>query len=131
MNTAVLKANDILTNYHGGEKFYRIYANIVCTEGVFEIRNITNSNWFLDIIFSYQSSFKKEDFQVWKLLRDCKFEIQNGVKSIIERKNSFMVVCEDGNDNVLLSQKINFSDFKFDEYIVWFQNETIYLPCEH
>jgi hypothetical protein len=131
MSSTILKANNILKNYHGGETVYKIYGNIVCTEGVLEIRNVTESNWFLDIICSYQTKLRNEDFQVWKLLRNCKTNTVDGVKTVLERKDSFTVVCEDGNDNNLITQKIEFSDFAFDEYEVWLQNETIYLPCEH
>lgn len=130
--TQVLSANDSLKNYMGGEKFCRYgQTKIIYTMGVQEITEKSQSNWFLDIIYSYQSALRKEEFQVWKLEREYSFTTENGIKTVLARKDVFNVVCEDGNDNVLIKQRIEFSDFPFDEFTVWFQNETIYLPCEH
>lgn len=132
MNTNVMNANDSLKNYHGGETIFKNpTTGIQYTEGVRTITMQTESYWFLDLIASYQRKLKIEDFQVWKLKREYSYTTNNGVKSVLQRKNCFNVVCEDGNDNVLITQNIPFSDFPFDEYVVWLQNEIIYLPCEH
>ena len=85
----------------------------------------------MDIIASYQVKLKDESFQVWKLVREYTFSIVNDEKFISERRNSFNVVCEDGNDKILIKQHIYFSDFEFDEYIVWFVNGVALLPSEY
>jgi hypothetical protein len=41
----------------------------------------------------------------------------------MERK----ITCEDGNDNILKTQIIPFTDFKDTEVIFWFENETLFL----
>jgi hypothetical protein len=42
----------------------------------------------------------------------------------MERK----ITCEDGNDNILKTQIIPFTDFKDTEVIFWFENETLFFP---
>jgi hypothetical protein len=76
--------------------------------------------WFLDIILSYQTAqFKAaNEFQVWKFLKN---KTGNGGK----------VICEDGNDNILIKQSIPFTDCKKQEFKFWYKNDTIYLPSEH
>lgn len=41
------------------------------------------------------------------------------------------MVCEDGNDNVVFSKEIPYTDFPLDAITLWFANSTIYLPNEH
>lgn len=76
--------------------------------------------WFLDIITSYQTErFKKEnEFQVWKFQKN---KTGNGGK----------IICEDGDDNKIIIQRIPFTDCKQTEFTFWYQNDTIYLPEEH
>ena len=45
--------------------------------------------------------------------------------------NSAVVTCTDGNDRVLKTQKIGFSDFKPDEATIWVEFGTALLPSEH
>jgi hypothetical protein len=36
------------------------------------------------------------------------------------------ITCEDGNDNILKTQIIPFTDFKDTEVIFWLENETLF-----
>jgi hypothetical protein len=58
-----------------------------------------------------------EPFQVWKLT--------------VRPDRAAVLVCENGNDNIVYTQHIEFSDFPLDEIILWFANNVIYLPGEH
>lgn len=132
MSTEFLSANESLIGYNGTETIYkRDLMKLHYTIGVKTIAQDYHSYWFLDIIESYQKKLKNEDFQVWKLERDLVFLVVDGIKKVTERKDSFIVVCEDGNENILIQQKIPFSDFPFDFYNVWIQNNIIYLPSEN
>lgn len=73
--------------------------------------------WFLDIVASYQHELKNEEFQVWKLVKNT--------------DNSATVKCEDGNDNILKSKEIPFTDFSADMATVWVENGVALLPSEH
>lgn len=132
MNTQVKSANENFREFNGSEQLFKNPStNLNYTEGVREISKSTESYWFLDIIASYQAKLKDESFQVWKLVREYTFSVVNDEKFVSERKDSFNVICEDGNDRILLKQHIHFSDFEFDEYIVWFVDGVALLPSEY
>jgi hypothetical protein len=57
-----------------------------------------------------------EEFQAWKLT--------------VKPDSTATLACEDGNDNVVLSKAIEFTDFPPEGITVWFENSTIYLPSE-
>lgn len=132
MSTQVKNANDSLIGYHGGDQiFINRSTKIQYTEGVREIAIKSESYWFLDIIASYQNKLKNEAFQVWKLEREYSYTLINDTKVVGDRKNCFNVVCEDGNNRVLIEQHLLFSDFPFDEYTVWSIEGIILLPVEY
>lgn len=132
MSTLVLCANQAVSHCRGSECCYKLgRTHLKYSEGVQEVANKYQSYWFLDIIASYQCQLKNVEFQQWKLERDYSFTVINDIKHVHQRKNSFVVTCDDGNNNVLITQHIEFSDFEFDQYKVWIQNEMIYLPSEH
>ncbi|NJM80669.1 MAG: hypothetical protein HC854_15590 [Flavobacterium sp.] len=101
------------------------------TELVKEIAEETESYWLLDVIASYQFQLKNEEFQVWKLERKITYTEVNDIKIISERTSTFIVTCEDGNNNILVKQKIVYSDFPHDEYVLWYTNNTLLLPSEN
>lgn len=132
MSTQVMSANDILQGYTGGDQIYvNPSTKLKYTEGVRDITQKTESYWFLDLIASYQDKLKNAGFQVWKLEREYSFTVVDGVRVVGQRKDSFNVVCEDGNDNVLIKQHIHFSEFTFDNYIVWCIEGVVLLPVEY
>lgn len=73
--------------------------------------------WLLDLICSYQPSLQGEDFQVWSL----------GVNE----DESAIVICTDGNDKILKTQKIPYTDFKAKEATIWVEGNVVLLPSEH
>lgn len=142
MSTKVLNANESLQNCNGANQMFRnpMY-NFNYTDGVRDFIKENSMYWFLDIIASHQnttfwakdgdSHTKKvlnHDFQVWELKRNLTTD-KNGV--VIDRKDSFVVTCFDGNKMVLKTQLIEFSDFEFDLFTVWLQNKILLLPSEY
>lgn len=112
------KCNEEFSQFTGSENTYRCGLSIV-TEGVLAVAQETKSFWFLDIISSHQiyKSVRNTPHQVWKLIRI--------------KDDKFKAICEDGNNNVVTSQDITFSDFKYDEYVVWLIGGVIMLPSEY
>jgi len=49
----------------------------------------------------------------------------------VREDRSATLVCEDGNDNVVYTQPIEFTDFPLTEIALRFANNVIYLPSEH
>ena len=90
------------------------------TQGVEEFCEENQCFWFVNVIFSYQTEkFKEEEeFQVWKFKKD-------------KEGGGCRVICEDGNDNILIVQKIPFTDCKQIKFKFWFTNNTVLLPSEN
>jgi hypothetical protein len=106
-------------SYHGTDGYYKYLMGTKLTSGVKATAEEYGCFWFLDIIASVQhmEKVKAEGFQVWKLTR---------VKA-----DEFKVVMEDGNDGVVYTQKISFSNFKDDALTLWLVDSVILLPSEY
>lgn len=112
-----MNANDQLKEYAGTEKYYRYMFGMLFTDGIKALCDKFECWWFLDIVCSYQPYLKEEAFQVWSL----------GVNE----DGTATVICTDGNDKVLKSQSIPYTDFKAKEATVWFADGVILLPSEY
>lgn len=120
-NDAKLTEAD-LRQFTGTEHWYRhgLNRNILYTDGARFVAEQGGAYWLLDEIAIAQLSSQAvaaEEFQVWKLA--------------VRRDRTATLSCEDGNDNVVYTQEIPFTDFPAPEITLWFQNDTIYLPSEH
>ncbi|AZA79673.1 hypothetical protein HIO71_13955 [Chryseobacterium aquaticum] len=116
MKNPNISANDFYDSFMGTESYYSYIGKLLLTDGVITIAREESCFWFLDCIASYQYSekFQKEEFQVWKIER-------------IEA-NRFNLSATDGNDNVLATQDIEFSDFFFNEFTIWKEDNVLLLP---
>jgi len=112
-----MNANDKLKEYNSTENHYKFGGYLVITDGVKAMAEMFESFWLLDIIASYQSQLRNEDFQVWTL---GKFE-----------DSSAIVICTDGNNRVVKKQKIGWTDFGADEATIWVEGNVALLPSEH
>ena len=115
-------ANDYLAPEHsmGTNNVYKYMLNVVITDGARDLAETYQCYWFLDIICSYQveNKFQVEEFQVWNLKRD-------------KQGTGAKVICDDGNGNILIEQKIPFTDFEMQTATLWNVNNTIMLPVEY
>ena len=119
--TARLSEHD-LAQFTGSENWYRhgINRNVLFTDGAKHVADEGGAYWLLDAIAICQRSEARvasEEFQVWKLS--------------VASDRTATLVCEDGNDNVVYTQRVEFTDFPLDEITLWFANDVIYLPSEH
>lgn len=112
-------ANEFYNEHHSTENYYKILGNFCITDGVKNIADQEECYWLIDIILSYQFylKFRVEEFQVWKLKR-----IKN---------EKLKLTATDGNENILVTQTIQFSDFFFDELTIWKESNILLLPSEH
>ena len=119
---------DSLAHFTGSETFTRYMAGVILSEGAAHVAKEGGAFWLMDIIVSYQfePKFRDEDFQVWKLKVDRQGDPEN-----VTAMNKATVSCEDGNGNTLITQEIEATDFPLPEIILWFQNNTIFLPSEY
>ncbi len=92
----------------------------VITDGVKTMADMCESYWLVDNITSHQleEKIRNEEFQVWKLER--------------RPDDTAVLTCEDGNNHVLLSEKIGYTDFPLPEGIkLYLDNGVLLLPSEY
>jgi hypothetical protein len=111
-----------LRNFTGSEHWYRhgLVRTILFTDGAKYIADEGGAYWLLDEIAFAQKGEKAvaaEEFQVWTLK--------------VNANRTATLNCGDGNDNIVFTKPIPFTDFPADEITLWFANNTIYLPSEH
>lgn len=103
-----------LAQFTGTERWYRhsLMCTITYTDGVQFLAEKASAYWLIDKIATLQlePKIKREEFQVWKLN-------VTGSKATL--------VCEDGNDNAVYSEKIDFTDFPLDEITLFYTNSVI------
>lgn len=106
--------------FTGSEEFHRYGPKLVYTDGVKYVCEEGEAWWILDLINSYELHVKpviEEEFQVWRLQVD------------LETKEAKMI-CDDGNDNIIITQRIPFTDFPLKEIKFYYENGILMLPSE-
>ena len=93
--------------------------SINLTDGCDYVRNEARAHWLFDAILSHQltSTVNKQKFQVWRLKK--------------QKDDTWSLICEDGNKNILAKQQFEFSDFIIDEITIWLVDEVAMLPTEY
>ena len=121
MTTKNLSKTD-LAQFTGSENWYRhgINRNVLYTDGAQHVAERGGAYWLLDAIAIAQAHQKRvaaEEVQVWRLT--------------VHSDRTASLVCDDGNDNIVYTKHIEFTDFPLDEIAFYFTNNTIYLPSGH
>ena len=119
MKNPNISANEFYNDFIGTETYYNYLLGLLLTDGVKTVAEKENCFWFLDCIASYQLEkiCGKEEFQVWKIQRI--------------RDTTFKLTATNGNNKVLITQDIEYSDFFFNELTIWKENNVLLLPSEH
>ena len=122
MTNAATLSESQLWQFTGSENWYRHGINraVLYTDGAKYVADQGGAYWLLDIIAIAQQHDKRvsaEEFQVWKLS--------------VAKDRSATVLCEDGNDTVVYSQSIPFTDFPLEKITLYFANNVIHLPSEY
>lgn len=95
------------------------------TDGVKFLAENTDCFWLLDIIASYQpeKKFRDEEFQVWRLVR------------FADDPHKATVFADDGNDNTLGTQILEYTDFPLSEIKLYLAGvgtqKVLMLPSEY
>jgi hypothetical protein len=99
------------------QRYKTMFPEVKYTDGVKYVAENCESYWLIDLIVSYQTRQFREDypFQVWKLTKT----------------GDSAMICEDGNNNRLRSQKIKLTDFPLSEFTLWCVNGIIMVPSEY
>jgi hypothetical protein len=97
----------------------RLAPGVTYTDGVKYLSETVGAHWLIEEIALAQlhnKAVRPHPFQVWTLT----VETRGG-----ELK------CTDGNDNVLFTKRITFTDFPLDEIVLWCVDKVILLPSEY
>ena len=117
--TTTIDLENMLSMFSGSDVIHR-HGRIFYTDGIEYLAETAQCYWLLDLVASYQSGrMLRQEFQVWKLTVDLK---KGKVKAV--------VTCDDGNGNLLIKQKIQFTDFPLKEIKMYYENNTLCLPSE-
>jgi hypothetical protein len=123
-NTAEEIRNNLAHYINGTDEYTRHIGSLVMTDGVRYLAESCGAFWLLDIVFSYQTHRKVSGqyMQVYKLT--------------LNDKGGALMTIEDGNNNVLVTQKIPYTDFPLTEGItIWAmesgKHRVMMLPSEY
>ncbi len=122
--------NQELNEFTGTQSHYRV-RDYFYTDGINYLMDKYECQWLVSDIFIFILStpkLKDENFLLWKLQRQMMTDKNTG--AVLERTETFILSCEDGNGNVLFAKGIPFSDFKGDSLKLYFENDVLYLPSE-
>ena len=119
MNTHELQIN--LSQFTGTENYYRVMPRLVITDGVRYLASQANSYWLVSLIYSHlMSNAIYSEFVVARL-------------TVIGKTAD--LVLDDGNDQVIAKQAIEYMDFPLDEICIYcaYQQKTwvLLLPSEY
>ena len=98
-----------LAQFTGTERYYRLYPNVVLTDGTKYLADAAGCYWLMDLYASHLASVdpNEESFTCLKLNK---------------RGSSAEIVIEDGNTHALAKQHIEYTDFPLENfmfYAVW------------
>ena len=119
--TKTLNPTD-LAQFAGSENWYRhpINRSVLYTDGAKNVAETAGAYWLLDEIALIQRHDKRlaaEEFQVWILT--------------VSDDNTGILTCEDGNDNVVYTKQIEYTDFPAAGITFYVIGNTILLPTEY
>jgi hypothetical protein len=108
--------------FTGSESLFQhsLIGHIRYTEGVQYVADVAGAYWLIDEVTLNQlnQTVAAEPFQHWKLIVDL-------------GRHSAVLTCDDGNDVVVFTKRIEFTDFLLDEIRFYFVGNTIMLPSEY
>ncbi len=105
-----------LAQFTGTTQYFRHWTKkIVYTDGVQFLAEQAGAYWLIDLVASYQPLC--DERQYWILV------IEDG---------KYCAVCKDRDDRVLVSQKIEYSDFPAHlmPFTLYLQDGVLFLPSE-
>ncbi|WP_263356163.1 DUF6876 family protein [Acidicapsa ligni] len=119
-NTSKLTDSN-LRQFTGSENCYRhpINRQMLFTDGAKFVADEAGAYWLIDAIAlaqRFEKSVSAEEFQVWDLK--------------VREDRTASLICGDGNDNIVYTQHIEYTDFPLDTIRLFFENNVLYLPSE-
>jgi hypothetical protein len=111
-----------LSQFTGTESYHKLclFSSMRFTDGVAHMAKEGGCFWFTDkiAILGVEPKFKKHNFQVWRL-------------TVNPTDKSAVIEVSDGNNNVIYTENITWTNFPLDFAEVWVQNNVAMLPSEY
>lgn len=120
MSVKTLKPED-LDHFTGSEHWYQhgLVPSITYTDGAKYVAHEGGAHWLLDEIAlaqKFNRAVRAEPFQVWTLT---------------VRDSQGVLTCDDGNDNIVYTKEIPFTDFPLPGIKFYFTDNVILLSSEY
>ena len=120
-NDDILQLREYLAQFTGTANYYRIDRKTLLTDGTYYLCEQARAYWLITVFASYLHELKLEDwFTVLKL------DVTG---------SSAKVTISDGNDNVLATQEIEYTDFPLPSLILYgcwdSEHWVLMLPSEY
>jgi len=119
------KLESDLSNFNCTENYFlQPSLGYLYTDGVRYLAEQCEAYWLLDAIWSYQKTklFLKDEalksMQFWKLKVDLE-------------KCKGVLICERDEGDIVITQKLDYTDFPLKEIQIYVQNNTLLLPSEY
>jgi len=93
-----------LNYFSGTERYYRIMPNVLMTDGAKFVADKGGAYWLMTAIASYLPEFSEKET----------FIVANLTVSRSESSCTALLKLDDGNDNLLAEQFIEYTDFELD-----------------
>lgn len=110
-----------LRQSRGANQYYR-HLHFFYTEGVHNLAEKAEAYWLLDAIASYQPKLEQDamlkHFQIWTLQVDLD-------------KQTAVLICEKDANEVVLTQKISWTDFPLEKVQLYLIDQVLLLPGEY
>lgn len=108
-----------LRQFSGTEHYYKAAFGYQMTDGVKHVCETAHAYWLVDVITSHiMTSKTRGELLVCKLIVD-------------DLSNAATFTMTDGDDNVIATQEIEYTDFPAREQTIWVQNGILMLPSEY
>ena len=110
-----------LDNFIGTENWYKHFTGVTYTDGIKFLADETKSHWLIDLVASYQTEKKVRDipFQLWTINVNLK------------DKTGKVTMKEDTDQPNIISQKLPYTDFPFEELQFYLCDNVILLKSEY
>lgn len=107
-----------LGHFTGTEHYYKIMFGYKLTDGMKHVCETAHAYWLTDVIVSHAMAHKNQDMLACKLVVD-------------DLSNACTFTMTDGDDIVLATQEIPYTDFPVLTFTAWVVDGVIMLPSEY
>jgi hypothetical protein len=138
-----------LPHFTGTEEYHRLRypwlrKEFLLTDGAKYLADKAAAYWLMDLIASHQPNKKvaTEGFQTWRLYVQGDKPDNKSLPPVVlawkkkARPGEAIITCDDGNGNILVTQKIQYTDFPLAEIKLYVTNDdfngiVVMLPSEY